>query len=642
MTPTRLPIPLYLTYLVALASLIWVGYGPPALALFGLMALATLVFRQRIEQSMVEWGLRAITYLLAFTLAMVNGSPVNNWIFDSTRILLAGSLAAAEVAVQCWKPAPNRSVLVCLCGIVMFAACNANAGYYALCCSVLFFACLAPTLSYLNASTRSASRLILLSRVGALAGGVMLGAFLIHLFNVCNGVSLYSINISLQGISLPHSDTVGGGATSVQLTRTSNLQFSSARALRLHSYIGDGHLRGMSFTNYHLGQWTRPDLQAIEPVQATNLHPDAYGHLMRVDVLATSDHLLYLPLETAGVRTEARVSWIPEIGDPLQALWGDHPWYLAVRTHAPEVNLSPAPTPAQYSALLEVPPEINPRVRRLAARFIAQTASPREKITAVIDYLQQHHHYSTSIDPGQGDPTSNFLLRGLDGHCTYFASGATMLLRCLGVPTRFVSGYYAHERGAYDTTIVRQGDAHAWAESWVEGTGWVTVDATPASGMPETKSSWVQRTWEWLADIFAGARDQLVAFVVRQWPFLLGMLVAGYLIVLTRSLRRQRAKAGSSSGTREVDPAVAALATRFTRWLAKSGTPCTPDRPWHDHLHTFTAPPAAHAFVQCYNAVRFGAKLNEQALAEMGQLMKQLEAEPGARSPSPPGPLSQG
>ena len=63
------------------------------------------------------------------------------------------------------------------------------------------------------------------------------------------------------------------------------------------------------------------------------------------------------------------------------------------------------------------------------------------------------------------------------------ARDARVLLRCVGVPARYVVGYYAHESAEPGVTVVRQQDAHAWTEAWIEGVGWYTIE--PTSGRIE-------------------------------------------------------------------------------------------------------------------------------------------------------------
>ncbi len=103
--------------------------------------------------------------------------------------------------------------------------------------------------------------------------------------------------------------------------------------------------------------------------------------------------------------------------------------------------------------------------------------------------------YTTTPDPQpyNRDFVEYFLTEGKEGDCVYFASAATVMLRALGIPARYVEGYVVGESlfGADGWATVPSQNAHAWAEIWVPGTGWVPVEATPggASAAPLEEDS---------------------------------------------------------------------------------------------------------------------------------------------------------
>ena len=157
---------------------------------------------------------------------------------------------------------------------------------------------------------------------------------------------------------------------------------------------------------------------------------------------------------------------------------------------------------------LRIPTELAPRLEPLARRITVGETTERGKIRAVVDYLMSHYTYSLSFHRNyrELDPIADFLfaepVKG--AHCEYFGSASALLLRALKIPTRYVSGYYAHEsEGKF--IVVRQKDAHAWAEAWVKGIGWVTVDATPGDGRPDADPSRA----EWWRKIFERVQDAL-------------------------------------------------------------------------------------------------------------------------------------
>ena len=74
-----------------------------------------------------------------------------------------------------------------------------------------------------------------------------------------------------------------------------------------------------------------------------------------------------------------------------------------------------------------------------------------------------------------------FLFETRRGFCEHYASAFVFLMRAAGVPARVVTGYQGGEMNPLgDYLIVRQSEAHAWAEVWLEGQGWRRVDPTAA------------------------------------------------------------------------------------------------------------------------------------------------------------------
>ena len=79
------------------------------------------------------------------------------------------------------------------------------------------------------------------------------------------------------------------------------------------------------------------------------------------------------------------------------------------------------------------------------------------------------------------DSADEFWFDRKEGFCEHIASSFVILMRALDVPARIVTGYQGGERNAVDGFwIVRQSDAHAWAEVWLADRGWVRVDPTAA------------------------------------------------------------------------------------------------------------------------------------------------------------------
>jgi transglutaminase-like putative cysteine protease len=122
------------------------------------------------------------------------------------------------------------------------------------------------------------------------------------------------------------------------------------------------------------------------------------------------------------------------------------------------------------------------RVTELAKRLYRQSASDRDYINKVLAYYRNNDFIYNLQPPLLGEhPIENFMLDTRAGYCEHYASSFTMMMRLAGVPARVVIGYQGgewNEQGNY--LIVRQSDAHAWSEVWLDESGWVRIDPTSA------------------------------------------------------------------------------------------------------------------------------------------------------------------
>ena len=139
-------------------------------------------------------------------------------------------------------------------------------------------------------------------------------------------------------------------------------------------------------------------------------------------------------------------------------------------------------TPAQLQRGLQLPPRLNPRTLALAQVWRAQQSDPAELVKMALRYFNQEKFSYTLEPPLLGrDGVDEFLFDTRQGFCEHYASAFVYLMRAAGVPSRVVTGYQGGEFNAFGNYyIVRQSDAHAWAEVWIAGLGWVRVDPTAA------------------------------------------------------------------------------------------------------------------------------------------------------------------
>lgn len=151
----------------------------------------------------------------------------------------------------------------------------------------------------------------------------------------------------------------------------------------------------------------------------------------------------------------------------------------------PQFRYGPLRQVAGLQAFLELPSGSNPRTVALAAqlRSEAAPADKADKATLVDAALQRLRTggYVYTLEPGVfGQHTADeFWFDRKQGFCEHIASSFVILMRALGIPSRVVTGYQGGELNAVDGFwTVRQSDAHAWAEVWLAGRGWVRVDPT--------------------------------------------------------------------------------------------------------------------------------------------------------------------
>jgi hypothetical protein len=134
----------------------------------------------------------------------------------------------------------------------------------------------------------------------------------------------------------------------------------------------------------------------------------------------------------------------------------------------------------------ELPPGYNPRTLQLAADMRRDPALANADTAALVAAVMERLRtggYSYTLEPGlYGQHTADeFWFDRKEGFCEHIASAFVILMRALDIPARIVTGYQGGEVNSVDGYwVVRQSDAHAWAEVWQAGEGWVRVDPTSA------------------------------------------------------------------------------------------------------------------------------------------------------------------
>ncbi len=136
-----------------------------------------------------------------------------------------------------------------------------------------------------------------------------------------------------------------------------------------------------------------------------------------------------------------------------------------------------------YALLLnrDLPVGIEQELYSLTYDITRNAETPYQKAAAIRDWLTENGSYTLDADyvPDGRDMVSYFVLDSLKGYCVYYASAMALMARIAGLPARYVEGYLAVPND--DGSCVLTGEnAHAWAEVYFKGFGWVTFDATPS------------------------------------------------------------------------------------------------------------------------------------------------------------------
>ncbi|WP_332674540.1 transglutaminase TgpA family protein [Aromatoleum sp.] len=314
---------------------------------------------------------------------------------------------------------------------------------------------------------------------------------------------------------------------------------------------------------------------------------------------------------------------------------------------------------AVLAAARHLPPESNPRARALARKFAESDASPAVILERTLAHLRASRLTYTLNPPRLGKHSvDGFLFDTRRGFCEHFSSAFVFLIRAAGVPSRVVTGYQGGEINPIDgSLVVRQSDAHAWAEVWLAGRGWVRVDPTalaaplrieaglgaalpegePLPFMRRTQFAWllaVRNQWEaashtwnqWVLGYNPDRQRELLArlgFPGTDWQaltVLLGATGAGLMLLLFAGAFLQRNTAD------RLDRAWSA----FCRKLAKRGVA---RQPWEGPVdygvraaNAFPRQAAAlHAIAANYARLRYGPLAEPGAVLELYRRIRRLK-----------------
>jgi transglutaminase-like putative cysteine protease len=311
----------------------------------------------------------------------------------------------------------------------------------------------------------------------------------------------------------------------------------------------------------------------------------------------------------------------------------------------------------------------NPRTMRFAEALRASHPGDLDYVNAVLAYFRDEPFVYT-LEPGEGsdtDPVDDFLFDARRGFCEHYASAFVVLLRAAGIPARVVTGYQGGEinpNARY--MIVRQSDAHAWAEALIDGE-WRRFDPTAAvapsrvqvglgASLPESEPvpllarlddswlkqlrlSWDALNYDWRRNVVGFNRDRQ-RMLWREWKidrFAAWQIVAG---VASLALGWVGLVLGWLAWRRRHSDRACALWDRLCGRLARAGLPrdlhegplayvARASARWPEYAPAFNVIGAAYASLR-YGSIAARADTDRDRAAALVHLARALDIVPAA------------
>ncbi len=552
---------------------------------------------------------------------------------------------------------------------------------------------------------RKLNRALSLSALSVAAGSIVLGGVLFF--------CLPRFNAGYLGSASFNPSLMSGFTESVELGQIGEIKKNSAVVMRVQTGkpIAYDRLRwrGIALTTFDGKRWTSPEQKTQK------LEPEADGWIRTADSAPKTDALyprmiytvylepvatdaIFVPGKAISLKgnfsgesrsafNRARRTFI--LRDSTDTLLNPFHNYAAIRyaglslllpMDASKFRAASTEYPSNItSTYLQLPAALDPRITELANQTTRNARTPFDKALAIENLLRNRYAYTLNLTGKPGDdPLAHFLFETRAGHCEYFASAMTIMLRTLGIPAREVNGFLPGEYndlgGDY---IIRASDAHSWVEVYFPGMDWEVFDPTPAGPEDEAGflsrmgkyADWMQLTWsEWVIgydfahqvtlaqDVQRGTRDlseswrawyRLQQVRGRRWmrswhrglEVLIPLAVIAFLILLrfealSAMLQRLLLSWQLRSGkTTRANPQLASrLYAELLRLLARRGIIREVSQTPLEFAVAMDSPnlaPAVREFTQLYTHTRFGGAPCDAT--RLHQLLDQIRAALRAR-----------
>lgn len=300
------------------------------------------------------------------------------------------------------------------------------------------------------------------------------------------------------------------------------------------------------------------------------------------------------------------------------------------------------PEPLPKASLTTLPEELRNELLPFARELTRGATTPRARAEALERWFRDNHQYSLTVDlRGEGSPLAVLIRERRPAWCTYFASAMAALLRSLDVPARLAGGFVPQEENSFSNAIlVRERDAHAWVEVYLEEEGrFVPFDPTPwqsreallekdsTEGLGAAWQAFTSALGRWTSRLLSSPLETLadIASFPPVW-ILAAAVLAWRLLARYQRTRAQRPR----EAMRGADPGLAAAYARYLRAMKRGAglvpSPTETDEELLSRLRTSRGAHAAslaEAFITRYRMARYGGGAVEPAA--LGALTGELE-----------------
>ncbi|MFZ0641416.1 MAG: DUF3488 and transglutaminase-like domain-containing protein [Candidatus Acidiferrales bacterium] len=370
---------------------------------------------------------------------------------------------------------------------------------------------------------RRLNRALALTSALVAASALVVGAVIFFIIPRFTAGYLSALNL--------HPTLMSGFTDNVTLGEIGEIQQSTAVVMRIRIQGDAGraqeiHWRGGVLTDFDGRRWftplPQPHILVPDPSDAyqlgvSPLPPRSY-FLLRYTVLMepVATDALFLAADPITVWGHFGIDSrfgsgarnyliLADTGAVLNPLHSGAPAHYEALSQIPlvppqQLRDTPATYPPEIRATYLQLPHLDPRIRQLARQITVHDPTPYDKAADLERYFHTSFRYTLDLsDMNQPDPLAYFLFTKRAGHCEYFASAMVVMLRTLGIPARYVTGFLPGEfNDLGQDYIIRASDAHSWVEVYFPGYGWMTFDPTPPG---EAKRgglfSRVGMYWDW-------------------------------------------------------------------------------------------------------------------------------------------------